>query len=347
MSVSTLTNASTLLSNKGELVSQTFEKKVTMPFNKQTITNKLKIKEWDNYVIQDNNFFVSITVYNLTYLAEVRAIIVDLRNGFVYQNSSREFNPQGKVVVASDFRKGVTDCKTSNAWFRFEIRDGERYLKGAFKNFYKNKTFTGDLEFDFKIHSEPKESVVSSYKFKNRKRFIYSQKINDLDADGTITINGKLYTFDKDLTFASCLLARGAMPYKTVWDISAINSKDKDGNLIAFNLGRILGLNDKVEENVILYNGLVEKISNIRVYNNKKGKKANANGSWTFYSEDGKLELCFEPLIKINQGVNLFFINNKTTTILGSYSGKIILDNGQEVELDRTLGFSESVRNRW
>ena len=75
-------------------------------------------------------------------------------------------------MLASDFRKGLSDIKTKDASFRFEIREGERILKGNFKNFYRSHTFTGDLEFEFKIHKEPEESIVSAYNFKDKKHFI-------------------------------------------------------------------------------------------------------------------------------------------------------------------------------
>lgn len=338
---------SKLLSEKGMLIEPRFSKKVIMPFNKENIKPTLKLKEWDHYVMQDNNFVVCLTILNQTYMAELRATVVDLRNGFIYSKSSRKWFPKDKVILASDFRKGVSDLRTKDANFRFEIKDGERFLKGYFKKFYRTHGFVGDLEFDFKVHSEPKECVVSSNKFKDNKHFIYSQKINDLDADGMFTVNDKIYTFDKDLTFASCLLARGVMPYNTKWVINSLNTKTYEGNLVAFNLGKITGKGATINENVILYNGKIEKVGDIRFYIQKEGIKTNYLGSWTFYSDDGKLELCFEPVLQVKHGVDLLFVKNRTRMVLGFYSGKLTLDNGTEVEIERSLGFSEKVSHKW
>jgi len=347
MSRTNVTNSVKLLAKNGELINSGFTKKPVMPFNKEVISKKNRIKEWDNYVIQDDRFFVDLTILNMSYLAEIRISVIDLNHGFVYKRTSRLFNPQNSVLMASDFRKGVSDCKTKDAWVRFENHAGQRILKGYFKNFYKSKTYTGDLEFEFKIHKEPDESIVSANNFKDKKHFIYSQKINDLEADGSIIVNGKMYTFDKDLTFSNCLIARGVMPYSSRWEISTVNARDKDGNMVAFNLGRILGKGDKVEENIVFYDGKIEKISDIKVYNNKNGFKQNAMNTWTFYSDDGKLELFFEPILSVKQGVNWVVVRNKTNLILGSYTGKITLDNGKEIEIEKVMGFSETVKNKW
>lgn len=347
MSKTNLVKTKNLLDKKGRLIEPVFAKNLAFNFNKENMKSKINLKEWDHYVIEDNNFVVVLTILNQTYLAELRATVVDLRNGFVYSKASRKVFPKDKVILTSDFRNGVSDLKTKDANFRFEIRNGERYLKGYFKDFYKTHGFVGNLEFDFKVHSEPRESVVSANKFNSGKYFIYSQKINDLDADGMFTVKDKIYTFDKDLTFANCLLARGNMPYSTKWVINSLNTKTYNGDLVAFNLGKIKGKGVTINENVVLYNGLVEKIGDIRFYIQKEGKRTNYLGSWTFYSEDGKLELCFEPLLQVKTGVNLLVLKNRTRMVLGYYSGKLTLDNGTEVEIERSLGFSEKVSNKW
>ena len=336
-----------LLNEKGCLIEPVFSNKLEFEFNKETIKSKFKLKEWDHYVVEDNNFVITLTIINQSYMAELRATVVDLKNGFIYSKSSRKLFPKDKVVLSSDFKSGISDLKTKDANFRFEIKNGERYIKGYFKNFYDKHGFVGDLEFDFKIHSEPEESVVSANKFNTNKHFVYSQKINDLDADGMFTVNDKIYNFDKDLTFANCLLARGVMPYSTKWVINSLNTKTYEGDMVAFNLGKIKGKGVTINENVALYNGRVEKIGDIKFYIQRNGSRTNYLGSWTFYSEDGKLELCFEPILQVKRGIDLLLIKNRTRMVLGYYSGKLTLDSGKEVEIERSLGFSEKVSNKW
>ena len=129
--------------------------------------------------------------------------------------------------------------------------------------------------------------------------------------------------------------------------INSLNTKTFEGDMVAFNLGKITGKGVTINENVALYNGKVEKVGDIRFYIQRNGRKTDYLGSWTFYSEDGKLELCFEPVLQVKHGVDLFFIKNRTRTVLGYYSGKLVLDNGTEVEIERSLGFSEKVAHKW
>ena len=336
-----------ILTNKGLLNNEFFEKKVQRVFNKQNVKRKVRIKEWDTYTINDDRFIVCLTMANFGFVSELQAVVVDIEKKLIYKKCSRIFGKSKNAMLASNFKKGISDIRTKNANFRFEIKNGTRYLKGVFKKFYNSPTYVGDLEFDFKIHSEPEESAISAHKFKDNKTFIYSQKINDLDADGTVTVNGKSYTFDKDLTFASCLLARGVMPYKTGWLLSSMNTKTFDREMVAFNAARIAARGDVLQENVLYYNGKIEHIKHVTCNIRKGSFKYNYLGDWTFYSDDAKLELIFEPIFEIKRGLNLLFLKNRSRLICGFYSGKLKLDNGKEIEIRRALGFSEKTDNLW
>ena len=97
----------------------------------------------------------------------------------------------------------------------------------------------------------------------------------------------------------------------------------------------------------MFYNGKVERIGNVRRFIQREGLITNYMGGWTFYSDDGKLELYFEPLREIKSKYNYLVIRNHSRQILGFYSGTIKLDNGKEIEIKNELGFAEKNSCRW
>ena len=68
---------------------------------------------------------------------------------------------------------------------------------------------------------------------------------------------------------------------------------------------------------------------------------------WTFTSNDGRFEMDFQPLIDRYSKFNLLIIKSEQHQVFGHFTGKVVLDSGQELRINRFLGFAEDVYNRW
>jgi len=55
----------------------------------------------------------------------------------------------------------------------------------------------------------------------------------------------------------------------------------------------------------------------------------------------------FEPIIDRNSKVNLLIFKSIQHQVFGYFTGKVILDDGTEVKVDKLLGFAEKVINWW
>ena len=137
------------------------------------------------------------------------------------------------------------------------------------------------------------------------------------------------------------------MPRKTNWVLSSLNTKTFEGDLVAFNIGDISGKGDIVHENLIFFNGKVEKVGKVKPIIRRNGFRYNYLGDWSFVSDDDKLELIFEPVLEIKKGLNLLLFKNRSRKIIGFYSGKLKLDNGKEILIEKALGYTEKNDNLW
>ena len=68
---------------------------------------------------------------------------------------------------------------------------------------------------------------------------------------------------------------------------------------------------------------------------------------WTITSNNGRCELQFTPIIDRAAKTNFIILKSIQHQVFGYFTGKVILDDGQELEIDQFLGFAEDVLNWW
>lgn len=336
-----------LLKKDGTLNHIGYSKTFLLNYNKEDIKNKNRVKEWDYYYISDSRYGLCLTISNLSFAGVISASVIDFYEPKDYNKTSLLFFPKDKVVLPKTSKEGISYLKTKDAEFTFEVKEGVRLLKGIYKNFYGKGYENSDLEFEIELTKEPKESIVKSTPFKNKKHFYYNQKINCMIASGHFTVNGRVYEFNKSNSLATLDWGRGVLPYSTLWYWASMQTKHTDGKMLGFNLGKALGDNTEATENCIFYNGKTHKLGDVRIKIQREGDKRDYMGTWTFYSDDRRLELVFEPIIDRYAPFNALVLAFIPHQVFGKYTGKLILDDGKEIEIKDVLGFAERVVNRW
>ena len=68
---------------------------------------------------------------------------------------------------------------------------------------------------------------------------------------------------------------------------------------------------------------------------------------WRFSSNDGRLEMTFEPILDRADASDLKIIRSITHQVFGRFSGTAVLDDGRKLAFKDLLGFAEQVENAW
>jgi hypothetical protein len=68
---------------------------------------------------------------------------------------------------------------------------------------------------------------------------------------------------------------------------------------------------------------------------------------WTFTSNDGRFEMDFQPILDRQTNANIVLIKSVQHQVFGRFTGKVRLDDGQEIIVKDFLGFAEKVYNMW
>jgi len=339
-----ITKKGDLLDEYGNLIEAGYATSLIKKYDRSKIkAGKLRIKEWDYYLIYNNKYGVAITVDDNSYMGLNSFTLIDFSIPQETTKSIMTFMTNGKVGLPATSEIG--DVSVKNKKYSFEIiNDGkQRLIKAWIKDFEKGH----DLTCEFTLTDEPKDSMVILTPFEKKKHFYYNQKIVGMKAAGKIEFKGETIEFKNSNTRAILDWGRGVWTYKNTWYWGA-GCGIIDGHEVGFNIGYGFGDTSKASENMIFYDGIAHKLDQVefQIPKDNKGKEDYLK-PWKFTSNDGRFEMDFTPIIDRHSNANVVVISSNQHQVFGKFNGKMILDDGKEIILKDYLAFAEKVINKW
>ncbi|MBQ7351526.1 MAG: DUF2804 domain-containing protein [Clostridia bacterium] len=340
-----ITKAGDLLDENGYLQESGYATKLIKTYDRKKIkAKKSRIKEWDYYLVYNNDYAVALTIDDNSYMGLNSISLIDFKNKTETTKSFMAFNTKGKTNLPSTSKIGNVVVQKKNYSISF-INDGrERVLKAKIQNFQKGK----DLACEFVLTKEPKDSMVILTPFAEKKtHFYYNQKIVGLLCEGWVELGGEKVLFEKKSTRGILDWGRGVWTYKNTWYWGA-GTGVVDGHEVGFNIGYGFGDTSNATENMVFYDGKAHKLSDV-TFNIPKDKRGRDDfmSPWTFSSSDKRFEMKFTPVINRHSNANILVISSNQNQVFGKFSGKIKLDDGTIVKLKNFMGFAEKVVNKW
>lgn len=334
-----------LLNEKGELINPGYSTSLIQEYSRKDIkAKKFKIKEWDYYLIYNDDYAIALTIDDNSYMGMISASLINFKEAKEKTTSIIYPFTNGKTNMPSTSKIGNIKVSKKKANIEF-LNDGKtRILKLEMKKFDKEK----DLKLEFSLTDEPQDSMVIATPFKeNKKAFYYNQKIVGMKAEGYVLYGNKKIEFSKNNTLGLLDWGRGVWTYKNTWYWGAGHGY-VDNKLIGFNIGYGFGDTSNASENMIFVNGKAHKLNQVTFHIPKDNKgKDDYLKPWTFTSNDNRFEMKFNPIIDRKSKTNIGIICSDQHQVFGKFSGTIILDTGEKIYLKDFLGFAEKVFNKW
>lgn len=332
-----------LLDSFGNLSEAGYATSLVKQYSREDIkARNLRIKEWDYYYVGNDDYGIAFTIADNSYMGLGSVSILDFKKKTFITKSVMTLFPKGKTGLPSTSAEGDVAFDSRKLKIVFENNGISRKLKCHFKKF-KNGF---DLDCDIELFEEPADSMVIATPFKRKKHFYYNQKINCMRAQGSAIIGGKRYAFLPKNSFGVLDWGRGVWTYKNTWYWSSLSSEFL-GKKIGFNFGYGFGDTSNATENMIFYDGKAYKVDEVKfeIPKNEKGKD-DLLSPWKIVSNDGKVDLLFEPIINRKDYTNVLIIKSLQDQVFGRFSGMLKIDN-KEIKIDNLTGFAEKVRNKW
>lgn len=335
-----VTTVQSLLKEDGSLREPGWSKNLVQIYNKNQIkAPKFRIKEWDYYLVLNEEFAGAFTISDDGYIGLQSVSLLNFKEGWEHTETILNPFPMGKYKLPSTSEMGNTIYKDKRLHMRFLVKQGERRIQCKFKNFYQGKEFSCDIRLE-----QPKmDTMVIATPWKEKKTaFYYNQKINCMPASGTMTYDGRTYTFSKETDFGTLDWGRGVWTYDNRWYWGSGNTVI-DGKPFGFNIGYGFGDTSAASENMLFYDGKCHKLHDVTFHIPKDDYMK----PWTFSSSDGRFEMDFVPVLDRAAHTAALIIETDQHQVFGRMSGKAVLEDGKIIELKDVLCFAEDVHNRY
>ena len=337
-----ISGTSNLLDKDGNLIEAGWGTKPSLKYNKNDIKHKRwRLKEWDHYSILNKDFGIQITIGDIYYLTQMSYVWLDFtkkeRNG----QSIMKFFTKSKILPLSSLEDSYIEFPTDKFKATLKKKGHKRILTIDDPTFIE-KGIKGSIT----LEDNPKVDntvVVTGYGHKKPKLFYYNHKINYMPAKGTIQLGNEDYNFEPQSSFGLMDWGRGIWPYKTHWLWGSACGL-VDGKPVAFNIGYGFGDLSTHTENIVFYDGKAHKIDEVTFHHEND---RDPTQPWKFTSYDNRFNMILEPIIPHREKINFGLIYLNSSLLHGLYSGEIVLDTGEKIQVKGMLGHAEDIYWRW
>lgn len=339
-----ITKSERLLTEDGNLREPGYAKKLLPIYKRSDIkANPLRIKEWDYYLIHNDHYAVALTIADNSYMGLDSISFLWFDECKEKTVSRMQLMTKGSKRLPSSSIEGDLTYKGKDYVISFRHEEQKRILEFQMEHFVDQGPIQGRLI----LTDEPEESMVIATPFHKNGHFYYNQKINCMRAQGQVHVQGKEYVFSSQDSFAVLDWGRGVWTYKNTWYWGSASGQI-DGKTFGFNLGYGFGDTSAATENMLFYEGKAHKLHNIR-FNIHLKQDGNEDylKPWTITSDDGRLEMDFEPILDRAACTSLLVLESDQHQVFGRFTGKAVLDDGTIIHIDHMMGFAEKVMNKW
>lgn len=341
----TILSAGRLLDERGRLAQAGYATSLVREYDRGAIrAGKLRIKEWDYYLVYNGSFGVALTLADNAYMGLISASFLDFENRSERTVSPMFLFPMGQTGLPATSQRGDVRKTLKRASISFAHEDGARRLRAQIESFEDGQPFACDLL----LTDAPRDSMVIATPFPDKpKAFYYNQKIIGMRTQGSVTYRGRVYTFSPEDSFGLLDWGRGVWTYENTWYWGAAQGL-VEGHVVGFNIGYGFGDVSAASENMLFVDGIAHKLDRLSFH-----IPTDADGEedylspWTFTSCDGRFEMAFQPILDRASRTSVGFILSDQHQVFGRFTGRALLDDGTELYLKDFLGFAEKVYNKW
>ncbi|MDR0513855.1 MAG: DUF2804 domain-containing protein [Coriobacteriaceae bacterium] len=320
-----------------------------------------RIKEWDYYLINDDDFAVALTLGDLGYMGLLSASVMDLKGKSFKTSSINTLLPLGSFKMPADSSSGLARFTNKRVSFSFEAQGGVRRIKASFKRFEGED----DLEVEAVLSDQPRDTMVIATPWKEDPlAFYYNQKIIGMKAQGSFTKGGLAHHFSPEESFGLLDWGRGVWTHDNSWFWAAAQGwQDGKGqrtpgsHRFGLNLGYGFGDTSAASENMAFIDGAMHKLGKVdfgipprkacpgRPPKGVAGQYALME-PWHVQDDEGRLDLVFTPTLDRFDFINLGLVISDQHQVFGTYDGHVVIE-GERFLIKGLIGAAEVVHNKY
>lgn len=310
--------------------------------------SKLRIKEWDYYLVNDDDYALAFTIGDMGYMTLASASVMDFKKGTFITQSTFGILPLGSLNMPSASSFGVTAFADKRAAMTYEVAGGMRRLVVNFADFADGQPLLAEIVLD----EEPRDSMVIATPWaEDAHAFYYNQKIVGMRAIGSFSLGSLYHDFSEGNSFGLLDWGRGVWTRDNTW-FWGVAQGWQNGKRFAMNLGYGFGDTTAASENMLFVDGIAHKLANVDFGIPVRDAEAATVGErfdlmspWHVTDDEGRLDLTFTPDIDRADYVDLKLVVSDQHQVFGLFNGTVKLDDGTEFAIRDLRGSAEAVHN--
>ena len=335
--------AAPLLDRRGDLAEPGWARSLLPVYCRSDIkAGKLRIKEWDYYLVTDGHIGLALTIADNGYMGLDSISFLNFDEGWEQTKSPMRLFPRGKTGLPETSVDGASEIARGGYAMAFYHEDGARCLTFHMDKFRGKDAIEGIV----RLTDEPRDSIVIATPFDKPKHFYYNQKINCLRAEGWIELGGQRWELTPDRFFAVLDWGRGVWTYHNTWYWGSASGV-LDGVPFGWNIGYGFGNTAAASENALFYDGVLHKLGRVTFEIPKRDGKYDYLAPWKFTSDDNRFYMDFTPVLDRSACMNVGVLKSDQHQVFGRFTGRVTLDDGTVLPVRDLFGFAERVENKW
>ena len=341
-----ITGSGPLLDERGRLREPGYALRPPFDYSHDRIAaSPLRIKDWDYYLVNDDEYAVALTFSDLGYIGLVSASVIDFAAQTYKTTSDLQVMPLGRMGLPASSDEGDIDWDNGRCRVRIAHEDSARRISFYMADFDEKD----ELDVELLLDREPRDSMVICTPWPDdEKAFYYNRKVIGMRARGGFRRGASVHEFGAACSLGLLDWGRGVWTYDNVWYWAAAQGH-QGGHVIGLNLGYGFGDTSAASENMVFVDGVAHKLGRVDF-----GIPSHADGTyrylepWHLTDDEGRLDLTFSPGIDRRDNIDVArLIQSIQHQVFGTFDGTMVLDDGSELAVRGLRGSAEHIHNRY
>lgn len=349
-----VTTRQKLLDKNGHVMEPGFARHLVWEYDRRDIhAPKHRIKEWDYYLVHNEDYAIAFTISDLAYLGMISVSLINLKEGWEKTNTILTAFPMGSFHLGRHSDQGNAEFQNKQLRLKYKIepaKNGQpmkRHIICQYQNFLDGQDFSAKICLE---QPEMETMCIATPWAEKPAAFYYNQKIACMPAAGYAQLGNKKYEFVPTRDFGSLDWGRGVWTNDNTWYWGIGNGQLIDGVPFGFNIGYGFSDRSSASENVIFYNHKVHKLDEVDFGIPKCGDGPldyDYMKPWHITSSDGRFDGIFTPILNRHALTDVKVIISNQNQVFGKMNGKAVLDDGTVIEMKDFNCALEAVRNKY
>ena len=300
------------------------------------------ITQADRYIIFSATHLIVFEVMDGGFLGHIGISVFSLKDHSRSTHIIDSYFPLGRFNMPVDSDKGSIKLRDKNAALDFVVMPGgARIIKLDYPRFGHHRHLRGEMVLTEAFPGA--ESICSVSRWRREKyAFRYLRCSPWFIAEGVVQFGSTEIYLTKDNAWGIYDWKREARPKRDVryWASACGNAS---GRLAGFNIGYGSADTSAGTENAFFLDGKIHKLDQVTFHI----PSADWLEEWKFTSNDKRLEMTFSPFQERIERRNFLFHSVKCRQVCGTFSGRVILDDGSPLAFWNITGFAERRKTRF